>query len=43
MENKIEIYKTTTGTEVTVQLENETVWLDASTIAVVSLFSWRVG
>ena len=35
MENKIEIYKTTTGTEVTVQLENETVWLDASTIAVV--------
>ena len=35
MENKIEIYKTATGTEVAVQLENETVWLDASTIAVV--------
>jgi prophage maintenance system killer protein/prophage antirepressor-like protein len=35
MENKVAIYKTATGTEVTVQLENETVWLDASTIAVV--------
>ena len=35
MGNKIEIYKTSTGTEVAVQLENETVWLDASTIAVV--------
>jgi len=35
VENKIEIYKTATGTEVAVQLENETVWLDASTIAVV--------
>jgi len=35
MENKIEIFKTSSGTEVEVQLENETVWLDASTIAVV--------
>ncbi len=35
MENKIEIYKTSIGTEVAVQLENETVWLDTSTIAVV--------
>ena len=35
MGNKIEIYKTSTGTEVAVQLENETVWLDASTIAAV--------
>ncbi len=35
MENKIEIYKTAAGTEVSVKLENETVWIDASTIAVV--------
>jgi prophage maintenance system killer protein/prophage antirepressor-like protein len=35
MAEKIEIYKTAAGTEVSVQLENETVWLDASTIAVV--------
>lgn len=35
MDNKIEIYRTDKGTEVSVQLENETVWLDAATIAVV--------
>lgn len=35
MESKIEIYTTSTGSEVSVQLENETVWLDASTIAAV--------
>ena len=33
MENKIEIYKTTKGTEISVKLENDTVWLDAHTIA----------
>jgi prophage maintenance system killer protein/prophage antirepressor-like protein len=33
MDKKIEIYKTPGGTEVAVQLENDTVWLDASTIA----------
>jgi prophage maintenance system killer protein/prophage antirepressor-like protein len=33
MENKIEIYKTSKGTEINVTLEDETVWLDASTIA----------
>lgn len=36
MENKIEIYKTPKGTEVSVKLENDTVWLNAHTIA--SLF-----
>jgi prophage maintenance system killer protein len=35
MGNKIEIYKTATGTEVAVQLEKDTVWLDTSTIAVI--------
>lgn len=35
MENKIEIFKTTNGTEVVVKLEEDTVWLDAATIAVV--------
>lgn len=33
MENKIEIYKTSKGTEISVTLENDTVWLDAHTIA----------
>lgn len=33
MVSSIEIYKTAKGTEVTVQLEKDTVWLDASTIA----------
>ena len=33
MENKIEIYKTSIGTEISVKLENEPVWLDAHTIA----------
>lgn len=33
MGNKIEIYKTATGTEVTVQLENETVWLNRNQLA----------
>ncbi len=35
MENQIEIYKTPNGAEVTVQLENETIWLDAHTIATI--------
>ena len=33
MENKIEIYKTSKGTEINVKLEKDTVWLDAHTIA----------
>jgi prophage maintenance system killer protein/prophage antirepressor-like protein len=33
MENKIEIYKTTTGTEINVKLEEDTIWLDAHAIA----------
>lgn len=33
MDNKIEIYKTSAGTEVRVKLENDTVWLDAQIIA----------
>ena len=33
MDNKIEIYKTSVGTEVRVKLENDTVWLDAQIIA----------
>lgn len=33
MENKIEIYKTAKGTEIRVALENDTIWLDAHTIA----------
>ncbi len=33
MEKHIEIYKTQNGTEVTVKLEHDTVWLDAHTIA----------
>lgn len=33
MENKIEIYKTQKGTEISVKLENDTIWLDAHTIA----------
>lgn len=33
MENKIEIYKTSRGAEVSVQLEMDTVWLDAHNIA----------
>jgi hypothetical protein len=33
MEDKIEIYKTATGTEVSVQLEKDSVWIDAPTIA----------
>jgi prophage maintenance system killer protein len=33
MENKIEIYKTPSGAEVIVKLVNDTVWLDAHTIA----------
>lgn len=33
MKNKIEIYKTAKGTEISVKLENETVWLDSHTIA----------
>ena len=35
MENQIEIYKTQNGTEITVKLENDTVWLDAQTIAAI--------
>ena len=31
MENKIVIYKTSKGTEISVKLENNTVWLDAHT------------
>ncbi|MFZ4559729.1 MAG: virulence RhuM family protein, partial [Saprospiraceae bacterium] len=34
MENKVEIYKTTTGTEVSVQLEQDTVWLNRQQLAV---------
>lgn len=33
MENKIEIYKTASGTEVAVQLENDTVWLNRQQLA----------
>jgi len=33
MENKIEIYKTSQGTEINVTLEKDTVWLDAPTMA----------
>lgn len=33
MENKIEIYKTTTGTEINVKLEEDNIWLDAHAIA----------
>lgn len=33
MNNKIEIYKTTTGTEINVQLEKDTIWLGAQSIA----------
>ena len=33
MNNQIEIYQTGTGTEITVQLSNQTVWLDAHAIA----------
>jgi hypothetical protein len=33
MENKVEIYRTATGTDVSVQLEKDTVWLDAPTLA----------
>lgn len=33
MNNKIEIYKTATGTEINVKLEEETIWLDAHAIA----------
>lgn len=33
MENKIEIYKTATGTEVSVQLEQDTVWLNRQQLA----------
>lgn len=36
MSNQIEIYQTSSGTEITVQLTNQTVWLDAHAIA--SLF-----
>lgn len=36
MNNQIEIYQTGTGTEITVKLSNQTVWLDAQAIA--SLF-----
>ena len=35
MDNQIEIYKTPNGAEVTVKLENDTVWLDAHTIAAI--------
>lgn len=35
MDNQIEIYKTPNVTEVTVKLENDTVWLDAHTIATI--------
>lgn len=34
MENKIEIYKTASGTEIKVKLEEDTIWLDAHAIAV---------
>ena len=33
MENKIEIYKTSKGTEIGVKLENDTVWLDTRSIS----------
>ena len=33
MENKIEIFKTSKGTEISVKLENDTIWLDTHTIA----------
>ena len=33
-QNKIEIYKTLSGTEISIKLEKETVWLDAHLIAV---------
>ncbi|MEN6453248.1 MAG: virulence protein RhuM/Fic/DOC family protein [Prolixibacteraceae bacterium] len=33
MENSIEIYKTAKGTEISVKLENDTLWLDAHAIA----------
>ncbi|GAB6088502.1 RhuM family protein [Spirochaeta dissipatitropha] len=33
MENKIEIYKTAKGTEISVRLEEDTIWLDAHSIA----------
>ena len=33
MESKIEIYKTSTGTEINVKLEEDTIWLDALAIA----------
>jgi hypothetical protein len=41
VEKQIEIYKTQDGTEVTVKLGNDTVWLDAHTIA--SIQSGRTG
>ncbi len=34
MENKIEIFNTSSGTEVVVQLENETVWLNRQQLAI---------
>jgi prophage maintenance system killer protein/prophage antirepressor-like protein len=34
MESKIEIYKTASGTEIKVKLEEDTIWLDAHAIAV---------
>ena len=33
MESKIEIYKTSAGTEINVKLEEDTIWLDALAIA----------
>jgi len=33
MEDKIEIYKTPKGTEISVKLENDTIWLNTTTIA----------
>jgi len=33
MENKIEIYKTPNGAEISVKLENDTIWLNTTTIA----------
>lgn len=33
MENKLEIYKTSGGAEISVKLEDETIWLDAHLIA----------
>ncbi len=36
MESKIEIYKTSTGTEINVKLEEDTIWLDS--IAIADLF-----